>query len=109
MMLERIGAWRGYPAIIRVDNGSEFTSGAFTEWALSKGIEVDFIEPGCPYQNSYIEQFNRTYREDLLDLYRFETLQEAREMTDDWIELYNYERSHDSLNNMTPMEYLQAA
>lgn len=109
MTLERIGAWRGFPAIIRVDNGSEFTSGAFVEWARERGIEIDFIEPGCPYQNSYIERFNRTYREDVLDLYLFETLQEVREVTDAWIDLYNYERPHDSLNDMTPMEYLEAA
>ena len=109
MVLERIGAWRGYPTIIRVDNGAEFTSGAFTEWALKKGIKVDFTEPGCPYQNSYIERFNRTYREDVLDLYLFETLEEVREVTDDWMLLYNYERPHDSLNDMTPMEYLKAA
>jgi len=109
MLLEPIGAWRGYLAIIRDDNGSEFTSGAFTEWALSKGIKVDFIKPGCQYQNSYIEQIYRPYREDVLDLYLFETLQEVREVTDDWIDLYNYERPRDSLNDMTPMEYLQAA
>ena len=109
MVLERVGAWRGYPAIIRVDNGSEFTSGAFADWANSKGIEIDFIQPGCPTQNSYIERFNRTYREDVLDLYLFETLEEVRQITDDWIDLYNYERPHDSLNDMTPMEYLQAA
>ena len=87
----------------------KFTPGAFTEWALSKGIKGDFTEPGCPYQNSYIGRFNRTYREDVLDLYLFETLQEVREVTDDWIDLYNYERPHDSLNDMTPKEYLQAA
>ena len=108
-MLERVMAWRGAPDVIRVDNGSEFTSGAFTEWAADNDIEVDFIQPGCPYQNSYIERFNRTYREDVLDLYLFETLQEVREITDDWIDIYNYERPHDSLNDMTPKEYLEAA
>lgn len=108
-MLERVIVWRGAPDIIRVDNGSEFTSGAFTEWAADNDIEVDFIQPGCPYQNSYIERFNRTYREDVLDLYLFETLQEVREITDEWVEIYNYERPHDSLNDMTPKEYLEAA
>ena len=107
--LERIGAWRGYPHIIRVDNGSEFTSGAFAMWAEARHIELDFTEPGCPYQNSYIERFNRTYREDVLDWYLFETLQEVREITDDWMDLYNTERPHDALNDMTPKEYLEAA
>ena len=108
-MLERVIAWQGSPDIIRVDNGSEFTSGVFAEWAEQLHIEIDFIEPGCPYQNSYIERFNRTYREDVLDLYLFETLQEVRETIDEWVEIYNTERPHDALNDMTPKEYLVAA
>jgi putative transposase len=62
-----------------------------------------------PYQNSYIERFNRTYQEDVLDLYLFEALHEVCEITDEWIEMCNYERPHDSLNDMTPKEYVEAA
>ena len=107
--LDRIAAWRGYPAIIRVDNGPEFTSGALAEWAQAHGIQIDFIKPGKPYQNGFIERFNRTYREEVLDLYLFETLQEVREITDDWIVLYNHERPHDGLNDMTPVQYREVA
>ena len=107
--LEQIAAWRGYPQRIRVDNGPEFTSSEFTDWAKSHGIYVDFIKPGSPYQNGYIERFNRTYREDVLDLYLFSNLDEVRQETDRWIQLYNYERPHDGLNDMTPMECLNAA
>ena len=107
--LDQIAAWRGYPKQIRVDNGPEFTSSEFTEWAKQHDIYVDFIKPGSPYQNGYIERFNRTYREDVLDLYLFSNLDEVRQETDRWIQLYNYERPHDGLNDMTPIEYLNAA
>ena len=70
---------------------------------------IDFIKLGSPYQNGFIERFNRTYREDILDLYWFANLKEVRQITDDWIKLYNTERPHDGLNDMTPIEYLNAA
>lgn len=107
--LDQIAAWRGYPKQIRVDNGPEFTSSEFTDWAKLHDIYIDFIQPGSPYQNGYIERFNRTYREDVLDLYLFSNLDEVRQQTDRWIQLYNYERPHDGLNDMTPIEYLNAA
>ncbi|MFZ9080824.1 MAG: IS3 family transposase [Alphaproteobacteria bacterium] len=107
--LDQIAAWRGYPKQIRVDNGPEFTSSEFTNWAKQHDIYIDFIQPGSPYQNGYIERFNRTYREDVLDLYLFSNLDEVRQQTDRWIQLYNYERPHDGLNDMTPIEYLNAA
>jgi len=59
--LERIAAWRGYPDRLRLDNGPELVSVALAEWAESHGVELDFIEPGKPTQNSFIERFNRTY------------------------------------------------
>lgn len=107
--LDQLAAWHGYPDKVRVDNGPEFTSSEFTEWASNHGIKIDYIKPGCPYQNAYIERFNRTYRNDILDLYIFKNLQEVIDLTDDWIKLYNTERPHDSLNDMTPIEYKLAA
>ena len=91
---------------VRVDNGSEFTSGAFTDWAAAQYIEFDFMQPGCRYQNSYVERFNRTYRQDVVNLYLFVNLHEVREITERWREIYNYEAPHDSLNHMTPKVYL---
>ena len=107
--LDRLAEWHGYPEKIRVDNGSEFTSNLFTDWALAHSIKVDYIKPGCPYQNVYIERFNRTYRNEVLDLYLFKNLHEVEHMTDAWIEIYNNQRPHDSLNDMTPIEYRYAA
>lgn len=107
--LDRLAQWHGYPEKIRTDNGSEFTSDVFVNWAKAHGIIIDYIKPGCPYQNAYIERFNRTYREDILDSYIFRNLNEVKQMTIDWIEQYNRERPHESLNNMTPYEYRNVA
>jgi len=105
-VLNRISAWRGYPLKIRLDNGPEFISLAIAEWAEDHRVELEFIQPGKPTQNSYVERFNRTYREEVLDLYVFTRLSEVREITDKRIEQYNQERPHESLNNLTPVESL---
>jgi putative transposase len=107
--LDQLAEWHGYPAKIRVDNGTEFTSEVFTNWAKEHDIMIDYIEPGCPYQNAYVERFNRTYRDDVLNSYIFNNLNEVKQITEEWIEIYNNERPHDSLNNMTPVEYRNAA
>ena len=106
--LDQIAAWRGYPERIRCDNGPEFTSHKWATWA-EQHLYIDFIKPDKPYQNGYVDQLNRTYREDVLDLYLFSNLDEAMQITDDWIQLYNHERPHDGLNDMTPIEYLNVA
>lgn len=107
-VLERIVAWRGYPVKLRMDNGPEFISAALAEWADDKGVELEFIKPGKPTQNSYVERFNRTYRTEVLDMYVFRTLTEVREITETWMREYNEERPHDSLGDLTPSEYLIA-
>ena len=107
--LDQLAEWHGYPKQIRVDNGSEFTSSVFTDWASAHGIYIDYIEPGCPYQNAYIERFNRSYRNEVLDCYLFNDLNEVSQLTEEWITVYNTERPHDSLNDMTPAEYRQVA
>ena len=105
-VLERIVAWRGYPAKIRMDNGPEFISATLAEWADEHGVRLEFIKPGKPTQNSYVERFNRTYRTEVLNMYAFRRLSEVREITDNWIREYNEERPHDSLGDLTPSEYL---
>lgn len=106
-VLDQVAAWRGYPARLRLDNGPEMISLALADWAEGHGVELDFIQPGKPTQNSFIERFNRTYREEVLDLYAFSTMTEVRNITDEWLNQYNKERPHESLGNLTPAEYLE--
>lgn len=75
------------------------------QWAEEHGMILEFIRPGKPTQNAFIEHFNRTYRTEILDFYLFRTLNEAREITERWLAEYNSERPHESLNNLTPEEY----
>ncbi|WP_143558347.1 DDE-type integrase/transposase/recombinase, partial [Snodgrassella alvi] len=81
--LDKLAKYHGYPLKIRVDNGSEFTGKTFIDWAKSHGITIDYIQPGSPYQNGYIERFNRTYRTEVLGLYLFNNLEQARKVTDE--------------------------
>ena len=75
-VLDRIAEDRGcYPERIRNDNGPELSGSLIATWAEEHGIVLDFIKPGKPTQNSYIERFNRTLREEVLDLYIFNSLQ----------------------------------
>lgn len=105
-VLDRIAAWRGYPEKLRMDNGPELVSIKLADWSEKNDVKLDFIKPGKPTQNSYIERFNRTYREEVLDFYIFSSLKEVRELTNKWIKEYNSERPHESLGNVTPAEYL---
>jgi putative transposase len=104
--LEQVALLRGYPTILRVDNGPELISKRLLEWADEHGVTINHIQPGKPAQNGYIERFNRTYREDILDQYLFSNLTEVRDLTDEWLIMYNGERPHSSLNNQTPWEVL---
>ena len=104
-VLERIVTWRGYPTKLRMDNGPEFVSVQLADWAEQHGVELEFIQPGKPTQNSYVERFNRTFREEILNFYVFNRLSEVRNIVDEWITQYNEQRPHESLNNLTPEEF----
>ncbi len=106
-ILNRIAVWRGLPARIRFDNGPELTALAVADWAEENGVELEFIKPGRPMQNGFIERFNRSYREAVLNMYIFETLEDVKTETEKWLGVYNQHRPHDSLGNLTPIEYLQ--
>ena len=106
-VLEILALWRGYPQQLRIDNGPELISHKLATWAEAHKVVLAFIQPGKPQQNAYIERFNRTYREDILDAYLFSTIQEVQAITDDWLEEYNTLRPHAALGGLPP--YLYAA
>lgn len=81
-MLDRIAAWRGYPGKLRLENAPEFIAITMAEWAQDKGVDLDFIQPGRPMQNGFIERFNGRYRRGVLDMYVFRNLAEVREQTE---------------------------
>ena len=105
-LLEWIIKERGKPKAIRTDNGPEFTSGVFTNWCHKHRIEIRYIQPGKPVQNAFIERFNRSYRTEVLDARIFNNLVEVREITSEWLEHYNNDRPHESLENLSPNQYL---
>lgn len=107
-VLEQITTWRGYPKEIRCDNGPEFLSQAFADWCRIHEIGVRYIQPGKPNQNAFIERFNRTYREEVLDFYLFEDLDQVREITHEWLGRYNEQRPHDALGGIPPTVYRQS-
>jgi putative transposase len=92
----------------RMYYGPELISDTLAKWAKRYGVELMFIQPGRPMQNGYIERFNRTYREEVLNAYVFETLGEVRRMTAEWLVRYNEQRPHESLGDLSPRQYLMA-
>lgn len=103
--LEQLALTRGYPDLIRVDNGPEYRSDLFKAWAREKGILIHYIQPGKPAQNAFIERFNRTYRTEILDMNIFSSLREVQEITRMWLKEYNEERPHESLAGLPPSQF----
>jgi putative transposase len=89
-----------------MDNWPELISVLLADWAEKNGVALEFIQPGKPTQNSYIERFNKTFREEVLDFYLFKSLSEIKEITKNWLLQYNEERTHESLSDLTPAEFL---
>ncbi len=105
-VLEDLIALHGRPRALRMDNGPEFISIALTRWCAERGIALWHIQPGKPQQNAYIERFNRSYRDEVLNAYLFLSLAEVREVTAEWLVGYNTERCHDSLGRVPPLHFL---
>ena len=98
---------RGRPGSIRVDNGTEFTSVVLDHWAYWNKVTLDFIRPGKPTDNAFIEAFNSRFRQECLNEHWFLSLMDAQEKVEAWRRDYNSRRPHSSLGNMTPEEFVR--
>lgn len=87
--LERLIEWRGKPKALRCDNGPEYISQSLRDWAQASGIELMYIQPGKPTQNAYIERFNRTARNELLNMHIFDSIDHAQYLATQWMWVYN--------------------
>lgn len=105
-VLQRLRVIRGgLPPVIQTDNGPEFTSRALDRWAYESGVRIQFIEPGKPIQNAFIESFNGRLREECLNEQVFVSLDDARHKIEAWRQDYNRVRTHSALGNRTPEEF----
>ncbi len=105
--VRRIIEWRGKPEEIRSDNGPEFIAKIFEDFCENSAITHIPIQKGKPTQNGFIERFNRTFREDVLDANIFENIGQVRELSEQWKDDYNEKHPHSSLGNMSPNEFLK--
>ena len=104
-LLDRAAVFRGYPDMVRTDNGPEFISRVFMAWAQTHGIRHILIQPGRPMQNGYIKSFNGKFRDEHLNESWFETLQQARNAASIWKQDYNQVRPHSSVGRIPPDEF----
>jgi len=98
---------QGIPEYIRSDNGPEFIARAIQDWLRENQIQTIYIEPGCPWQNGYVESFHARLRQECLDRELLYTLTEARVVIEDWRRYYNTERPHRSLKYLTPQRFAE--
>jgi len=103
--MDRICKERGYPQIIRTDNGKEFCGRAMLSWCHAHGVKLRLIEPGKPNQNAYIKSFNGRLRDECLNESWFLSLHHARVLIEAWRREYNEERPKKALGGLTPAAY----
>ena len=104
--LDRVLARGPAPRSITVDHGTEFMSRALEDWAYRRGVQLDFIRPGRPVENAFIEAFNGRLRDECLNVHQFVSLADAKEKIEAWRVDYNARRPHSSLGHLTPNEFI---
>ena len=107
-VMDRLMQQRGKPALIRTDNGPEFVGRALDQWAYDHGVKLEFIQPGKPSQNGYIESFNGKLRDECLNQHWFLGLADVRRIVAAWRDDYNRNRPHTALGGRTPDEAASA-
>ena len=107
--LNEIIRWRGKPAMLRCDNGPEYVSTMLKRWAKQQGITLQYIQPGNPQQNAYVERYNRTVRYDWLAQHLFDNIYEVQECATRWLWIYNHHRPNTAIGGITPIQKLQQA
>ena len=106
-VLDRIASERGLPEAIVLDNGPEFRGRALAAWSEERRVRLEFIQPGKPVQNAYIESFNGRLRDECLNANWFTSLGDAKRKIESWRQDYNQQRPHSSLNYLPPSEFAQ--
>lgn len=104
--LDRVLAGTGRPRSITVDHGTEFQSRALEDWAYRRGVQLDFIRPGKPIENAFIESFNGRLRDECLNVHQFVSIADAQAKIEAWRRDYNQLRPHGSLGHLTPTEFV---
>jgi putative transposase len=104
-IMDRLCRERGYPQVIRTDNGKEFCGRAMLSWCHAHGVKLRLIEPGKPNQNAYIESFNGRLRDECLNENWFLNLHHAKVLIEAWRREYNEERPKKALGGLTPAAY----
>ena len=107
--MEQIIEWRGKPSVLRWDNGPQNISGLIQAWADRQGIRIDYIQPGKPQQNAYVERYDRTVRHDWLGHHLFESIDQVQDFATQWLWTYNHERPNLALGGITPKQKLALA
>lgn len=107
--IKEVLLYRATPKCIRTDNGPEFISKVFKDFCWEQVIEIQYIQPGKPAQNSIIKRFNRTFKEDVLDSYLFISINHDNALAYDWKIDYNSNHPHKALNGLSPWFFANEA
>jgi putative transposase len=105
-ILDQILVISGAPDRLRVDHGTEFTSAAVVAWCEQRSIVIEYTQPKKPTHNAFIERFNGIYRDGVLDAWCFVSLNQLREESERWLRKYNSVRPHESLGDISQIEFL---
>ena len=104
-VLDQLLELYGRPEAIRLDNGPELTASALTDWAEANAVRLMFIQPGKPNQNAFIERFNRSFRDEVLNAHLFNSISEVQQAAEEWVADYNEYRPHESLGRVPPVVF----